>query len=153
MSLRTDHQSATPVLTGLRVGVVLALVVIALVAALCGAARAVPLVSPDLPWAAASAQFDVVVTDDPHPAVSPRGRSGADAWIANVTILAWSTSSDGVHPVDLPSRLRVTTDIHAVLPGTRLVLRGRVVPGDPWRRTAATVIGADVRVVAPSTAR
>ncbi|MBI1378611.1 MAG: MBL fold metallo-hydrolase [Frankiales bacterium] len=114
--------------------------------------RVLPLVSgPVAEWAADRplVRAEVVTTTDAAPrAGSTRGsRRTDDEWQLDAAALAVARGGGAPVAVDLPVRLLTTADVGRLLPGTRLVATGRLLPGDVVRGRAATLVAESVAEV------
>lgn len=145
-----------------RQGVVAALdvVVVALLvlgSASVAAARVLPLVEGPVPVAAGERSFvraEVVTIGDPR--VRDGRTSGSqrmdDAWIIDAVLVRASIAGAELEP-DLPVQLitsgpAASEVVAALLPGTEMRISGRVLPADPRRGRAATIIAEKAVVIA-----
>ena len=96
---------------------------------------------------------EAVTTGDPH--VRDGRTSGSrrtdDAWALDA-VLVTATIAGQVHALDLPVQVITSGDgagdaVAGLLPGTTVRLAGRVLPADPRRGRAATVVAEQITVV------
>lgn len=135
----------------LRVTVVPVLLV-GVCAAAVGALRVAPLVTGEVPAAAAAGAYvtaTVTLTGDP---AARSGRvhgsaRGPDKVVAAATLDSWRHAGAS-YVSALPIRLSWGADRSDLPPGTVLHVSGRLVPGDATNRSAALLVADDVSVVA-----
>jgi competence protein ComEC len=113
-----------------------------------GALRVAPLVAGEVPSAAADGAYvtaTVTLTGDP---ASRSGRvhgsaRGQDKVVAAATLNSWRRGGL-THSSALPIRLSWSTARSDLPPGTVLHVSGRLLPGDPTRRSAAFLVADEV---------
>lgn len=115
--------------------------------------RVVPLVSsPLVPLAGTRATLDVVLTATSDPGTRSGRTSGSrrtdDQQQLDADLAALRTSDGTALALDLPVRVLTSDDVSGVLPGTVLTGTARVLPADPLRGRAATLIVRSVVVEA-----
>ncbi|MFN8158497.1 MAG: DNA internalization-related competence protein ComEC/Rec2 [Candidatus Nanopelagicales bacterium] len=113
--------------------------------------RVVPLLdSPLTAIAGTRASVEVVLTATGDPTTRSGRTSGSrrtdDEWQLDAALTSLRTVDGAVVAVDLPVRALTTDDVGRVLPGTVLVGRVRVLPGDPLRGRAATLLLSSTQV-------
>ncbi|HET7900762.1 MAG TPA: DNA internalization-related competence protein ComEC/Rec2 [Candidatus Nanopelagicales bacterium] len=113
--------------------------------------RVVPLTSSPLgPLGGTRATLDVALIATGDPSTRSGRTSGSrrtdDEWQLDAALLSLRTSDGATEVVDLPVRVLTSADVGAVLPGTLLTGTARVLPADPLRGRAATLIVRDLAV-------
>lgn len=113
--------------------------------------RVAPLVSsPLVPLAGTRATLDVVVSTTGDPTTRSGRTSGSrrtdDEWQLDGALTRMRASDGTATDVDLPVRVLTSDDVSAILPGTVLTGTARVLPADPLRGRAATLVVRTVQV-------
>jgi competence protein ComEC len=93
---------------------------------------------------------EVVASGDAQPRSgrTSGSRRSDDGWVLEAALVRIEVPGAGGRDLDLPVRVLATDDLGAVLPGTRLLVRARVLPGDPLRGHALVLAAERVDPVA-----
>jgi competence protein ComEC len=94
----------------------------------------------------------LVATDDPQPRVgrTSGSRRDDDGWSLDAALVRLEVPGRPARELDLPVRVLTTVDLAHVLPGARLAVRARVLPGEPLRGQAALLVAESVTPMAPA---
>ncbi len=115
--------------------------------------RVLPLLDgPLAPFAAAHAvvRAELVTTSDPQTrqGQTSGSRRTDDQWQLDASASRIERSGSAPVLLDLPVRLLTTDDVETLLPGTHVIVSARVLPADPLRGRAATMVAESIQVTA-----
>lgn len=93
---------------------------------------------------------EVVAAGDPQPRTgrTQGSRRDDDGWSLDAALVRLDVPGLPSRELDLPVRVLTTVDISQVLPGARLAVRARVLPGEPLRGRAVVLVAESATEVA-----
>ena len=95
---------------------------------------------------------EVVAAGDPQPRAgrTSGSRRDDDGWTLEAALVRLDVPGQPSRALDLPVRVLTTVDLSGVLPGSRLAVRARVLPGEPLRGRSVVLVAETARQVAPA---